>query len=140
MAKDPEPASGNTGKISTGSVKGSALSTGHRNTQTVTYTRTASAADDRAAVLEALREIRAALEGISGSYSKTAKRNADAAFAAASAEKLDKDEVGGALESALEAAKKSAEFIGVAATLGPYVKTAAGWLGDEWSHLIGLLG
>ena len=62
-------------------------------------------------MLEALREIRAALEGISGSYSKTAKRNADAAFAAASAEKLDKDEVGGALESALEAAKKSAEFI-----------------------------
>lgn len=103
--EDIEQAKINTGNISTRDVKGSALLTGYDNTQTVTYTEASPAGDDQAAVLEALRNIRTALEGISGPYSQPAKRNADAAIKAQA--KLDKSEVGGALESALEAAKKA---------------------------------
>jgi hypothetical protein len=133
-------ASGNTGGISVGgNVEASILSTGHHNTQEVTYKKVAGTGEERDQVLEALRQIRAALEELSGPYAKPAKVNADAALDAASAGEPDKDAVGGALETALEAAKKSAEFMGTAATLAPYLQTAASWLGSSWGHLVNLL-
>ena len=136
MKADPETRGG----ISVGgNVSGSALSTGNKNTQTVTYTTTEGSGQDTAAVLEALREIRAALDGLSGPYVKPAQANTDTAITEVSGEQVNKDAVGGAIETALEAAKKSADFISVAAKIGPYVKTIAGWLGDSWSHLSNIL-
>ena len=123
-----------------GSVTGSALITGGGNQASVTYTSGVPLSDDRAEITAALEEIRAALQALSGPRAGTAKREADAAIQQASSHQPDKDAIGGALQSALEAAKTTTEFAGAAAKLAPYVKTVASWLGGEWTTLIGLLG
>jgi hypothetical protein len=135
MRRRRDPNTSSTGSISVGgAVEGSALSTGHENKQEVINSK-----GPTPEVLEALREISATLEVLSGPNTKIAKAQAATAIRAATAKKLDKKKVGSALDGALKAAKKSAEFAGVAAKLAPYVKTAAAWIGGEWSQLVDLL-
>jgi hypothetical protein len=135
MARNPGRSRGKTGGISIGgNVASSALATGHKNTQTVTYTAAAPVE-----VIEALHLIRTTLEGFSGP-SKDASVHANTAIKEASAERPDKDTIGGALKRALEVAKGSAEFAGAAVKIAPYVRTVVGWLGGPWNLLIGLLG
>lgn len=140
MEQRSEAARGNTGGITVGgNVEGGIVSIGHDNTQAVTYNKGAGPGEERAQVLEALQHIRAALEKLSGPYAKPARLSAEAALDAAAAEELGKDDVGGALEAALETARKSAEFVGTAAKLAPHLQTAVSWLGSSWGHLSNVL-
>jgi hypothetical protein len=123
-----------------GNVRGSVLNTGDGNALTVTSSTAAQAPSERTEVLKALGEIRAALQGLSGPRASTARREADAAVQAASADGSDKEAIGAALESALEVARKTTEFAEIAGRLAPFLHTVTGWLGNEWSHLISLLG
>lgn len=137
MAKRPESPTASGAVHIGGAAVGSALAVGHHNTQTVTFTALAPSGDKQAEVLAALREIRAAFEDLSGPRAATAKREADAALAAAALP--DKDAVGGALEGAFEAAHKTAEFGAAAVTLAPHLRLVAEWLGGQWTRLADLV-
>lgn len=140
MAKRPEPPTAQAAVHVGGDAVGSALAAGDNNTQTVAFTAPASpGGDGQAEVLAALRGIRAAFEELSGPRAATAKREADAALAAAAAEAPDKDAVGGALEGALGAALKTAEFGNSVVKLAPHLRTAAQWLGGQWAKLADLV-
>jgi hypothetical protein len=116
-----------------GNVAGSAVVTGSDHRVTVT---TGGTPED---VLSRLQEIRAALDSLTGVGGETARRDADAALAAAALPAPDKKKVGTALAGALEAARTTEEFAELAVRLTPTLHEAIGWLGDTWSHLSRLL-
>jgi hypothetical protein len=126
------------GSISVGgSVTGSALASGKNITATVTFS--GSDAEERKRVLEALAAIQAELAVLSGPKALATKTLAGAAVEAAKKESPDKEEIGGLLDTALKTAREGAEFASIAAKLAPYVRTAADWLGGQWTNLVGLL-
>jgi hypothetical protein len=134
MSPRSKGSSGATGGISVGnSVQGSALNTGNNSVQTVGLD--SSTNDERAELLITLREIHAALEKLSGPFANAARQQAQTAIEAASGDKVDKTAIGSALENAMGAAKKTAEFAGAAAKLAPLLQTAVTWLGTQWVHL-----
>lgn len=139
MAKRPTSLSPQVAVHVGGAAVGSALAAGDGNVQTVTFTAGDPLNDDRIEVLSALSEIRAALDGLGGPHAGTAKREADAALSAASAEAPDKDAVGGALEGALGAALKTVEFGNAVAKLAPHLRTVASWLGGQWTRLVDMV-
>ncbi|MCP4402886.1 MAG: hypothetical protein GY801_36990 [bacterium] len=52
----------------------------------------------------------------------------------------DKDEVGQALDRALNYAKKAEDFSGVMQTLKPHIANAAAWLGSNWHNIVSVVG
>jgi hypothetical protein len=100
-----------------------------------------SDAAERRRVLEALAAVQAELAQLSGPKAPVVKTLAEAAVVgeAAKKEEPSKDEIGGFLDTALKTAREGAEFAGVAAKLAPHVRTAADWLGGQWTTLMGLL-
>jgi len=116
-----------------GNVAGSAIVAGSGNHVAVTTHGVPEA------VLTQLQAMRAALDGLTGSGGEAARREADAALAAAARPSPDKHLVGAALGRALEAARTTEEFAEGAVKLAPLLHGVVGWLGDSWSHLIGSL-
>lgn len=122
-----------------GNVTGSAIQTGDRNTASVQFQQAAlptPASVDIQAELSALRDALAKLETLD-------RRKIDNAFADAEEElkkpKPDKDEVGKALERALDYAKKAEGFSGAIEKLKPHVTKASAWLGQNWYKLLGIV-
>jgi hypothetical protein len=96
--------------------------------------------EQRLGVLEALAKIQDELARLSGPAGSNAKKLTEGAAAeAAKEEQPDKDKVGRLLDTALKTAREGAEFAEVAAKLEPHVRTAASWLGGQWTSLVGLL-
>jgi hypothetical protein len=120
-----------------GNVVGSALAAGSSNVQTVTFSGPDAA--EREKVFTALQAIQTALGELRGAPAKSAQREAAAAVDAAKAQEADKDEIGSALETALQAAKKAEEFATISSKLLPLIQTVATWLGGGWTGLISLL-
>jgi hypothetical protein len=54
--------------------------------------------------------------------------------------KPDKNEVGKAVERALDYAKKAEGFAKAAQTLTPHITNAVGWLGQNWHTLLQVVG
>lgn len=52
----------------------------------------------------------------------------------------DRDEVGKALERALDYAQKTSQFAGIVEELTPRIVSATAWLGDNWHKLLGIVG
>ncbi len=52
----------------------------------------------------------------------------------------DKDEVGQALDRALNYAKKAEDFAGVMQVLKPHIANAAAWLGSNWHNIVSVVG
>lgn len=55
-------------------------------------------------------------------------------------EDIDKDEVGKALERALDYAKKTQGFVEIVDKLRPHIQKFVGWLGENWHRLLILVG
>jgi hypothetical protein len=122
-----------------GNVEGSAILSGNSNSQTVTYSKTLS--PDHYIAIDALAEIAKAIASFSGPFAANAALNAEVALKEARNQKTDKAKIGSALCSALETAKKSADFVGSMAKIGPLVRQVATWLGEDWGeHLKDFLG
>lgn len=52
----------------------------------------------------------------------------------------DKNEVGKALDRALEYASKTNSFAEKAEQLGPHLRNACSWLGEQWHNLLNITG
>jgi hypothetical protein len=118
---------------------GSAAVTGDSNTVSVQYQQAAlppPESVDMAAELRALREALATLQ-------TTDRRKIDNALDEAEDElkkpQPDKNEVGKAVERALDYAKKADGFTEAIAKIQPRVEKAAAWLGENWYKLLGMV-
>lgn len=88
---------------------------------------------DMQAELTTIREI---LERIGGENAGKIGRAIDDAIEEANKPDPDKDEVGVALDRAINYAKKSGTFAEEIAKLGPHIVSAVTWLGQNWSKLL----
>ncbi len=116
------------------------IQTGDGNVATLTYQKVVlppPESVDIAAELQALEQILARLA--TPDQRKIANAVADAKEEIAKPNP-DKNEVGKALERALDYAKKGNEFSGIVEQLAPRIANAAAWLGQNWYKLLGLVG
>ncbi len=123
-----------------GSVTGSAIVTGDRNTVSVQWqqaTLPEAATVDMAAELVALREVLLSLE--TPDRGKIERALADAEEEAQKPEP-DKDEVGQALDRAITYATKANGFAEAVEKLTPHVQRAAAWLGENWFKILAAVG
>ncbi len=94
---------------------------------------------DIAGELAAMRELLAALE-LSAEDRKKVDNALDYAGDVAAEASPDRDAVGQALERALTVASKAEKLGKKAEKLAGHVSRAAGWLGENWHRLLGLIG
>ena len=123
-----------------GNVTGSAIQTGDRNVANVQFQPVSLPSPesvDIRSVLNALQEVLSFLKSSEG-------RKIDNAFADAFEElnkpKPDKNEVGKALDRALDYAKKAEAFTMLIEKLKPHITAATAWLGENWYKLLSIVG
>lgn len=138
MSENPQPSQDRSVSVG-GNMIGSAAVTGDSNTVSVQYQQAAlppPESVDMAAELRALREALATLQ-------TTDRRKIDNALDEAEDElkkpQPDKNEVGKAVERALDYAKKADGFTEAIAKIQPRVEKAAAWLGENWYKLLGMV-
>ena len=122
-----------------GSVTGSVIQTGDGNTASVQFQPAALPQPqtvDMVSVLEALQTI---LMQLDTPDSRKIANAVDDAKAELKKSQPDKDEVGQALERALNYAKKANGFAEAIEKLRPQVEKAAAWLGENWYRLLTLV-
>ena len=136
MASGPGHSKANPGNITIGGgVKGSIITTGDNNKQSI-RSPDRQQIDDMIALLG---KMQVAIEQHSGPQKKEASAALREAVQAAQSDVPDKKAVGSALERALSAARHSADFASSLSTISPAISAAVGWLGGEWVHLLDLL-
>ncbi|MDF5730206.1 MAG: hypothetical protein PUP92_19855 [Rhizonema sp. PD38] len=121
-----------------GSVTGSAMITGDRNTTSLQYSQVSSATSD-----VDIREELNAINHIFSKLSSSDRRKIDNAFADAEEEldkpQPDKAEVGKALERAIDYASKALGFASEIDYLKPHLTKTVAWLGSDWHKLLRLV-
>ena len=123
-----------------GNAEGNIIQTGDRNVASVSYQRVTLPPPESVDIQSELKVIRETLAALA----EASSRKIDNAFSDAEEElskaEPDRDEVGRALERALDYAQKTSEFAGIVETLAPHVVNAASWLGKNWYKLLGVVG
>ena len=125
-----------------GDVKGSAVINGNGNRVSVRYAKVRlppAETVDIAAQITALKVILSEL-----SIPDKERLKMDNALAEAASEATDaqpnRDEIGTALDRALQYAKQAEGFATTIDRLQPHLQNAVGWLGASWSKLLDLIG
>ena len=123
-----------------GNVSGSVLQTGDHNTASVHYQHAALPAPEQVDMRTELTALREALAQLASPD----RRKIDNALSDAEDEltkpQPDKQEVGKALERALDYAKKAEGFTRAVETFKPHIINAAAWLGENWHTLLNAVG
>lgn len=123
-----------------GSVVGGTVVTGDRNTVSTTYTHTELPAAETVDIKAEVAAIQALLAGIESEHKTKIGNAMSEAAEEAAKDEPDKDEVGKALERAVDYAKKANGFAEQVDKLVPHVKAACSWLGENWHKLLALVG
>ena len=132
--------SGDRSVIIGGDATGSSIVTGDRNIVETNYqqvTLPPAESVNISAELNALREALEKLDAPDGRKIANALTDAEDEL---TKPEPDKDEVGKALERALEYASKADEFADATEKLVPHVKSVAAWLGKNWYKILGVVG
>jgi hypothetical protein len=87
-----------------------------------------------------LAEIRVILDRIGGEHAAKMGRALDDAAEETEKAEPKKDEIGAAINRALEYAKKSNGFADEVGKLAPHVTNAVAWLGTNWQQLLSVVG
>lgn len=139
MTDTPQPSSDRSVHIG-GAASGNIIQTGDANTALLHYQQAALPAPERVDMHATLQALEAALAQLTSPD----RRKIDNALSEAKDElqqpKPDKNEVGKALERALDYAKKAEGFAKTTQTLAPLVTNAAAWLGEHWHTLLRTVG
>lgn len=127
-----------------GDAVGNVVITGDRNkvkaqieAKTKTVTLPAAASVDLPKELAAIRII---LEGVGGEHASKVSHALDDASEEAAKPQPNRDEIGTALNRALDYAKRGTNFAEEVGKLVPHLVNAAAWLGSNWHHLLGVVG
>jgi hypothetical protein len=105
-----------------------------------TLTKTTLPPSGMVNITQELAQILVVLERIGSENAGKMKRALDDAVEEAKKPDPDKDEIGGALNRALDYAKASRGFAEEVSKLAPHVKNAVGWLGANWHKLLAIVG
>ena len=127
-----------------GNVTGSSIVTGDQNTVTTTYTKTttkttlpsAESVDMKteiAALKDLLRELKSEDQLLIDNAMVEVEHHLSKA-------EPNKDQIGEALDKALDYASKAEGFAEKLEKLVPHVKGACAWLGENWYKLLGVVG
>ena len=123
-----------------GSAIGSVIQTGDSNTASVQFKQATLPAPESVNIRAEISALRSALAKLETSDS----RKIDNAFADAEEElkkpEPDKDEVGQALDRALNYGKKAEGFVQLTEKLEPHLTKAIAWLGENWHKLLSVVG
>ena len=123
-----------------GNAIGSAIQTGDSNTASVQFKQTTLPAPESVNIRAEIEALRSALAKLESSD----RRKIDNAFADAEEElkkpEPDKDEVGQALDRALNYGKKNEEFVQLIEKLEPHLTKVIAWLGDNWHKILSIVG
>jgi len=139
MTDSNKPTSDRSVRIG-GDTSGNVIQTGDHNVASVRYqqaTLPPPAAVDIRAELTALREVLARLGPLDDKKIENALSDADDEL---TKPEPDKDEVGKAVERALDYAQKAEGFAKVIETLKPHVTSVASWLGNNWHKILAVVG
>ncbi len=123
-----------------GDATGNVIQTGDHNVASVKFTQTTlpnPGSVDIAGELSALRDLLAKLQA--PDQGKIDRAIEDASEELTKPEP-DKDEIGVALDRALNYAKKAEGFADTASKLQSHITNAVGWLGDNWHKLLPIVG
>lgn len=123
-----------------GSASGNIFQAGDQNTASIQFEQVTLGSPDDVDMITELKAIREALAQVQSPD----KRKIDNAISDAEEElkkpQPDKDEVGQALDRALNYAKKAEDFAGVMQALKPHIANAATWLGSNWHKIVSVVG
>lgn len=121
-----------------GDAVGNVIQTGDRNTATLTHVTLP--APESVDIHQELRALRSLLEALATPDSrKLGNALSDAEDELAKPEP-DREEVGRALDRALEYASRAEGFANAASALKPHVVAATAWLGSNWHGLLQSVG
>lgn len=123
-----------------GEARGNVIQTGDHNVASVEYQQATLPPPtdvDIRPELAALRELLARLGSLDDKKIQNALSDADDEL---NKPQPDKDEIGKAVERALDYAKKAEEFAGSIETLKPHVTNIASWLGNNWHKILAVVG
>ncbi len=112
---------------------------GNNNVVVSKPVQTITAPGDVAEVRAELAELRELLETVASPHQKKIHNAMDEAVEEMDNPEPDKDEVGKALDRALEYAGKADKFGSILDKLKPHVLSISAWLGTNWPHVAGVL-
>ncbi len=118
----------------------SVLVTADRKVVTSRPRKETAAPADMADVKAGLAELRKLLETLASPDQKKINNAVEEAEDELNKPEPDRDEVGKALDRALEYSKKAEKFKTIIDKLKPHVLTVSGWLGTNWPNITPLLG
>lgn len=123
-----------------GDASGNVIQTGDNNVASLQFAQTTLPPPESVDIrseLEALREMLAQLQSADGKKIDRAIEDAQDEIAKS---EPNRDEVGDALERALNYARKTERFAETAASLKDHVVNVVSWLGDNWHKLLPFVG
>jgi hypothetical protein len=91
-------------------------------------------------IIEELQQIRIVLQRIGGEHTQKIGRAFEDATEEAQKAEPDKDEIGAALNRALNYARKSNAFAHEAGNLTQHLANTVAWLGSNWHQLLSIVG
>ncbi len=123
-----------------GNVKGSTVISGDNNTAMTTFNNPAASPADTESIRLELNELRKILADLASADRKKIDNAMEEAADELEKPAPNKDEVGKALDRALEYSKKADQFNTVITKLKPHVMSISAWLGTNWPHITACLG
>lgn len=123
-----------------GKVTGSIIQTGDGNVASLHYQPASLPPPDKVDIAKELAGLKEKLARLESADRKKIDNALDEAREELTKPKPDKDEIGKALDRALEYGKKAQGFAKIVEELKPYVSNAAAWLGENWYKIVGAVG
>jgi hypothetical protein len=123
-----------------GNLVGSIVQTGDEGVASLRYEQISLPEPESVDIRAELASIKEALLKLASSDSLKIQNAVDEAEAELTKPQPDKNEVGKALERALDYAKKAEGFASAVEKLKTPIANAAAWLGDNWHKILGVVG
>lgn len=136
---ESEPSSQNRLVSIGGNVTGSAIATGDGNTVSVQYQQAALPSPESVDMQAELKALREALANLQTPDRRKIDNALDEAEDELKKPQPNKDEVGKAVDRALDYAKKADGFTEAIEKIKPRVEKAAAWLGENWYKILGVV-
>ena len=136
----PTPSNQNRSVSIGGSVSGKVIQIGDGNTASVYIEQARLPQPEQVNIQAEVAELRALLLQLQAPDQRKIERALEDAEEELKKPEPDKDEVGQALDRAMNYAQKANGFAEAIAKLRPHVEQSAGWLGENWYKLLTVVG
>lgn len=123
-----------------GNMTGSSIQTGDGNTASVQFQQATLPAPETVNIQSEVEALRSLLTQLQSPDQRKIENALEDAQEEIKKPEPDKDEVGQALERALNYAQKANGFAEAIDKLRPHVEKTAGWLGQNWHKLLPVVG